>query len=55
MQQSTQSLFIFLAVLSVSDKSGIVEIAQRLAQIGLQLVASGGTAKTLRDSGLDVR
>lgn len=44
-----------LALLSVSDKTGLVEFARRLVSVGLSLVASGGTAKTLRDAGLSVR
>lgn len=44
-----------LALLSVSDKSGLVQFAQRLVDGGLSLVASGGTAKALRDAGLAVR
>ncbi|XP_051982340.1 bifunctional purine biosynthesis protein PURH [Xyrauchen texanus] len=44
-----------LALLSVSDKTGLVEFARRLVAVGLSLVASGGTAKTLRDAGLAVR
>ncbi|XP_056619228.1 bifunctional purine biosynthesis protein PURH [Triplophysa dalaica] len=44
-----------LALLSVSDKCGLVEFSRRLVSVGLSLVASGGTAKTLRDSGLTVR
>ncbi|XP_048053975.1 bifunctional purine biosynthesis protein PURH [Megalobrama amblycephala] len=44
-----------LALLSVSDKTGLVEFAKRLVSVGLSLVASGGTAKTLRDAGLTVR
>lgn len=44
-----------LAVLSVSDKSGLLDFAKRLVAVGLKLVASGGTAKTLRDAGLTVR
>ncbi|KTG44108.1 hypothetical protein cypCar_00027432 [Cyprinus carpio] len=44
-----------LALLSVSDKTGLVEFARRLISVGLSLVASGGTAKTLRDAGLTVR
>ncbi|ROI62489.1 Bifunctional purine biosynthesis protein PURH, partial [Anabarilius grahami] len=42
-------------LLSVSDKTGLVEFAKRLVSVGLALVASGGTAKTLRDAGLTVR
>jgi len=43
------------ALLSVSDKTGIVELAQGLAQNGVELVSTGGTAKALRDAGLEVR
>uniref|UniRef100_A0A672KJX1 Bifunctional purine biosynthesis protein ATIC n=1 Tax=Sinocyclocheilus grahami TaxID=75366 RepID=A0A672KJX1_SINGR len=44
-----------ISLLSVSDKTGLVEFARRLISVGLSLVASGGTAKTLRDAGLTVR
>ncbi|CAB1327659.1 unnamed protein product [Coregonus sp. 'balchen'] len=44
-----------LALLSVSDKSGLLDFAKRLVNVGLSLVASGGTAKTLREAGLAVR
>uniref|UniRef100_A0A8D3C4H0 Bifunctional purine biosynthesis protein ATIC n=1 Tax=Scophthalmus maximus TaxID=52904 RepID=A0A8D3C4H0_SCOMX len=44
-----------LALLSVSDKSGLVDFAKALVDVGLCLVASGGTAKALRDAGLAVR
>ncbi|XP_062302665.1 bifunctional purine biosynthesis protein PURH [Osmerus eperlanus] len=44
-----------LALLSVSDKNGLLDFAKRLVNVGLSLVASGGTAKTLRDAGLAVR
>ncbi|HTG39151.1 bifunctional phosphoribosylaminoimidazolecarboxamide formyltransferase/IMP cyclohydrolase, partial [Sphingomonas sp.] len=43
------------ALLSVSDKTGIVELGQALAAKGVELVSTGGTAKALRDAGLDVR
>jgi phosphoribosylaminoimidazolecarboxamide formyltransferase/IMP cyclohydrolase len=43
------------ALLSVSDKSGLVEFARGLAALGVELVASGGTAGALREAGLDVR
>jgi phosphoribosylaminoimidazolecarboxamide formyltransferase/IMP cyclohydrolase len=48
-------LYIFTALLSVSDKSGLLEFAKRLQKVGLELVASGGTAKSLRDAGLLVK
>jgi phosphoribosylaminoimidazolecarboxamide formyltransferase/IMP cyclohydrolase len=43
------------ALLSVSDKSGLVELGQALARHGVELVSTGGTAKTLREAGLEVR
>jgi phosphoribosylaminoimidazolecarboxamide formyltransferase/IMP cyclohydrolase len=42
------------ALLSVSDKTGILEFAQALAQRGIKLLSTGGTAKMLRDAGLAV-
>jgi phosphoribosylaminoimidazolecarboxamide formyltransferase/IMP cyclohydrolase len=42
------------AILSVHDKTGIVEFAQGLASLGWMLLASGGTAKLLRESGISV-
>lgn len=42
------------ALLSVSDKSGLVEFARALAQAGAELVSTGGTAKALSDAGLPV-
>ena len=42
------------AILSVHDKTGIVEFAKSLADLGWTLLASGGTAKLLRDNGLAV-
>ncbi|MEP5937763.1 MAG: bifunctional phosphoribosylaminoimidazolecarboxamide formyltransferase/IMP cyclohydrolase [Erythrobacter sp.] len=43
------------ALLSVSDKTGLVELGKALAARGVDLVSTGGTAKALRDAGLDVR
>jgi phosphoribosylaminoimidazolecarboxamide formyltransferase/IMP cyclohydrolase len=43
------------ALLSVSDKTGIVELSQALAAKGVELVSTGGTARALRDAGLAVR
>lgn len=43
------------ALLSVSDKSGLVELGQALAGRGVELVSTGGTAKALRDAGLAVK
>ena len=43
------------ALLSVSDKTGIVDLARSLATHGVELVSTGGTAKALRDAGMAVR
>ncbi|HEV2745894.1 MAG TPA: bifunctional phosphoribosylaminoimidazolecarboxamide formyltransferase/IMP cyclohydrolase [Allosphingosinicella sp.] len=43
------------ALLSVSDKSGLAELGRALAKFGVELVSTGGTAKALRDVGLQVR
>lgn len=45
---------ITTTLLSVSDKTGIVEFATFLAESGITLLSTGGTAQTLRDAGLDV-
>jgi len=42
------------ALLSVTDKTGLVEFAGVLAGLGVELVSTGGTAKALRDAGLKV-
>ncbi len=43
------------ALLSVFDKTGVVSFAQRLHDLGVELVSTGGTARTLRDAGLPVQ
>ena len=43
------------ALISVHDKSGVVELAKTLARFGVEILSTGGTAKLLRDSGLAVR
>jgi len=43
------------ALLSVSDKSGLVELGQALVRHGVELVSTGGTAKALREAGLAVK
>ena len=45
---------IIRALLSVSDKSGLLEFAQSLAAHGVELLSTGGTAKLIRDAGLTV-
>ncbi len=48
------SLHTLRALISVSDKSGVLELAQALAALGVQLLSTGGTAKLLADQGLAV-
>jgi phosphoribosylaminoimidazolecarboxamide formyltransferase/IMP cyclohydrolase len=43
------------ALLSVTDKTGLVEFARKLSALGIELVSTGGTAKLLRDSGITVK
>jgi phosphoribosylaminoimidazolecarboxamide formyltransferase/IMP cyclohydrolase len=43
------------ALLSVSDKTGIVEFARGLAELGIEIVSTGGTARELSEAGLQVR
>src|SRR5471032_453148 len=43
------------ALISVSDKTGLVPFAQILAQAGIEIISTGGTAKTLREAGLMVK
>src|SRR5438270_5138 len=43
------------ALLSVSDKTGIVEFAQGLADLGIEIISTGGTANALTEAGISVR
>jgi len=43
------------ALLSVSDKSGLADLGSKLAKAGVELISTGGTARALREAGLDVR
>ena len=43
------------AILSVTDKSGLIDFARKLAKLNVDLVSTGGTAKLLRDSGIAVK
>ena len=43
------------AILSVTDKSGLVDFARKLGALGVELVSTGGTAKLLRESGIAVK
>src|SRR5512135_1242303 len=43
------------ALLSVSDKTGIVEFARGLAELGIEIISTGGTANELQAAGIPVR
>ncbi len=55
-EQNTEGLrHIRRALLSVSDKTGLVDFARALRGFGVELLSTGGTAKALREAGLEVR
>src|ERR671913_306067 len=43
------------ALISVSDKTGIVDFARELSAFNVEIISTGGTAKTLREAGINVR
>ena len=43
------------ALISVSDKTGLIDLARELAAMGVELLSTGGTAHAIRDAGLAVR
>jgi phosphoribosylaminoimidazolecarboxamide formyltransferase/IMP cyclohydrolase len=47
--------YVRRALISVSDKTGIVELAEGLAELGVEIVSTGGTARALGDAGVAVR
>ncbi len=49
-----RNMIIKQALISVSDKTGIVEFAQALSQCGVTILSTGGTAKELKNAGIDV-
>jgi phosphoribosylaminoimidazolecarboxamide formyltransferase/IMP cyclohydrolase len=52
---SASHIKIKRAILSVTNKTGLVEFARKLAGLGVELISTGGTAKLLRDSGIGVK
>ena len=52
---SAQLHLVKRALLSVSDKTGLIDLARSLDGMGVELVSTGGTAAALRDAGLAVR
>ena len=49
---ATDSVQVRRALLSVSDKTNLIDFAQGLHDLGVQLVSTGGTYRTLQDAGL---
>jgi phosphoribosylaminoimidazolecarboxamide formyltransferase/IMP cyclohydrolase len=43
------------AIISVSNKKGVVEFAKELNKMGVEILSTGGTAKTLREAGIPVK
>src|SRR5215471_5255371 len=43
------------ALISVSDKTGIIEFARALKNFNVEIISTGGTAKALREAGIEVR
>jgi phosphoribosylaminoimidazolecarboxamide formyltransferase/IMP cyclohydrolase len=52
---SASSSKVQRAILSVTDKTGLVDFARALSALGIELVSTGGTAKLLRDSDIPVK
>jgi phosphoribosylaminoimidazolecarboxamide formyltransferase / IMP cyclohydrolase len=42
------------ALISVSDKTGIEDVSKKLSKLGIQIISTGGTAKAIKDAGVDV-
>jgi len=51
----SQLVKIRRALISVSDKTGIVDFARELKRFGVEIISTGGTAKALRDAGIEVQ
>ena len=54
-QLNKEPIKINRALISVFDKTGVVELAQKLEKIGVEILSTGGTAKALKDSGITVK
>jgi phosphoribosylaminoimidazolecarboxamide formyltransferase/IMP cyclohydrolase len=52
---SPDKVVVRRALISVSDKTGLIEAAQKLAALGVELVSTGGTRKAIADAGLPVK
>ena len=40
------------ALISVSDKTGLIDLGRRLARLGIEILSTGGTARALREAGV---
>lgn len=54
-EQSVERLSVRRALLSVSDKTGVLELARELTALKIELLSTGGTAKALREAGIAVK
>jgi phosphoribosylaminoimidazolecarboxamide formyltransferase/IMP cyclohydrolase len=54
-ENDSQLVKIRRALISVSDKTGIVDFARELQGFGVEIISTGGTAQALRDAGIEVR
>lgn len=54
MTENSETVFVRRALLSVSDKRGIVEFAEGLTELGVGLISTGGTRRILEEAGLQV-
>ena len=54
-QLNKEPIKVNRALISVFDNTGVVELAQKLEKIGVEILSTGGTAKTLKDSGIRVK
>src|SRR5258706_6600846 len=54
-ENELQLVKIRRALISVSDKTGIIDFARELKGFGVEIISTGGTAKALRGAGIEVR
>jgi len=52
---ASNAIKIERALISVSDKTGIIDFAKKLASFGIEILSTGGTAKVLQDAGISVK
>src|SRR3954454_15827070 len=54
MSENDGAIQVRRALLSVSDKTGVADFARGLAELGVEILSTGGTAAALREAGVDV-